>query len=324
MKKLFLLLFLCALMGTLVSCHSSSGNEWGVSDVHSAQNTLEALDDYNAELLSSLKCSRGGGKKLYVASSDIIGAVSGINAGSKIAGIFGVATGGTGFAAIVVGAGLISGTAASYKAYRNSSTCAYPAQLSDDFLKHSTKMVYAKFLANSKKAENEPNVDEATGPVLNVETYERIDLPDDFSYLKTLGADHNAILKASNVDGNLPESPTACDVQELQIDKADFVKLQEAIGSENFQESYHEMLNEIPNGNYLESIDCSERVKLALEKYLELFQTYPKNVEELVEIANGYIQIIEDGQEFSKEEKELIYAGIMVSVYSPQLWDNFK
>ena len=87
----------------------------------------------------------------------------------------------------------------------------------------------------------------------------------------------------------------------------------------------YETLENVKNNNDLNNIsDCPENVKKALVNYLELFNEYPENVDELVEIANGYIGIIEKNNEFSKDEKDMIYAGIMVSVYSPQLWYNFK
>lgn len=34
--------------------------------------------------------------------------------------------------------------------------------------------------------------------------------------------------------------------------------------------------------------------------------------------------IIESNNEFNDDEKAMIYAGLMVSIYSPQIWDNFK
>lgn len=68
----------------------------------------------------------------------------------------------------------------------------------------------------------------------------------------------------------------------------------------------------------------SERVEQAVKDYLNLFSTYPENVDDLLKITNDYIEIIESSNEFTDDEKSMIYAGLMVSIYSPQIWDGFK
>ena len=50
----------------------------------------------------------------------------------------------------------------------------------------------------------------------------------------------------------------------------------------------------------------------------------PENVDDIIQITNDYINIIESNNEFNDDEKAMIYAGLMVSIYSPQIWDNFK
>lgn len=51
--------------------------------------------------------TRGINGGLKIAAHDIVGAFSGINAGKAIAGLFGIATGGTGYAATIIGCGII-------------------------------------------------------------------------------------------------------------------------------------------------------------------------------------------------------------------------
>lgn len=68
----------------------------------------------------------------------------------------------------------------------------------------------------------------------------------------------------------------------------------------------------------------SKRAEQALKSYLDLFQTYPDNVDDVIKITNDYVEIIESSNEFTDDEKAMIYAALMVSIYSPQIWDGFE
>lgn len=77
--------------------------------------------------------------------------------------------------------------------------------------------------------------------------------------------------------------------------------------------------------NYMKANPIGDvKVENAIKEYFELFTTYPENVDDLVKITNDYIEIIETGNEFTEDEKAMIYAGLMVSIYSPQIWNGFK
>ena len=117
MKKLFL--FLVLVIGVVFASCSSTIEEAKTANVITNESeTLEALKTYNAVLLKSCSQTRGG-NRLFVASADIVGAIKSINAGKTIAGIVGAASGGIGYATIVVGVGLIGGAASSYLAYKS-------------------------------------------------------------------------------------------------------------------------------------------------------------------------------------------------------------
>ena len=64
-------------------------------------------------------------------------------------------------------------------------------------------------------------------------------------------------------------------------------------------------------------------VRQALHSYSVLLDSYPKNLDDVVEITNGYINIIENNDEFNNNEREMIYSALIVSLYSPQLWGVF-
>lgn len=327
MKKLILFLAFIAMYAVLSSCSSSNGEEIAGTVASMEMNdsrTLDALKSYNETLLNSCQQTRGWGKRLLVASADIKGAVKGIDAGKTLASVVGAASGGTGAAVVVVGSGLIVGAAYSYLAYKGSTICSYPAQISD-FLNYSRKLVSGRIVVEGKTDSATSRTDEAIFNPEN-EAYNNIELPQEFGYLRTLGADHNAILLAANVDGELPteESVTSANLGQVEVDEEEQDKFEQAINSPMFNDSFFAAIDEFNDEKGFETLGCSDRVKQALQSYLDLFQTYPENVDELVKIANGYIKIIEENNEFTKDEKELIYSAIMVSVYSPQLWDNFK
>lgn len=44
----------------------------------------------------------------------------------------------------------------------------------------------------------------------------------------------------------------------------------------------------------------------------------------LQKLLMAILKIIEENNEFTAEEKELIYSAIMVSVYSPQFWAEIE
>ena len=84
----------------------------------------------------------------------------------------------------------------------------------------------------------------------------------------------------------------------------------------NGQFNVDKYIKENPIGN--------EKVENAIKEYFKLFTTYPENVDDLIKITNDYVEIIESSNEFTDDEKAMIYAGLMVSIYSPQIWDGFE
>lgn len=321
MKK-FLVLFVMLLAVVVFGSCSSNDVEEMVTTTDVIRNdrdgkTLNALKDYNDVLLQQCDRTRGGNGWL-VAHADIKGAFKGINVGHKVAGLFGAATGGVGYVSIVAGAGLAVGSVYSYMAYKRHS-CEY-AIVASELYDYTMKIINNKYIGAERADTTIAKIDD------DYEVCEAIELPQDFGYLKNIGVDHNKILASSNVDGNLPVSNYAVnkELKPVFMDEVAYSQFNEAINSAEMNEYFNTAIEDFKNGTELEDLDCSDRVKQALQGYLDLFQTYPENVDDLVEIANGYIKIIEENHEFTKEEKEMIYAAIMVSVYSPQLWYNLK
>lgn len=324
MKKFLVLFVLMLTVVVFGSCSSGYMEEEVLTTTNAVRNdrdgkTIDALRHYNEALLLQCDLTRGGnGRK--VASADIKGVFKGINAGHKVASLFGVATGGAGYIGIVAGAGLAVGSVYSYLAYKGHSSCVYQIE-TPGLYDYTMKMINNKYIGIEEvKDTTSAKVDDKD------EACELIELPQDFNYLRKIGVDHNKILASANVDGDIPVDNYAANnkLEPVFLDEVGFSQFDEAINSPVMNDYFNAAIEDFKNGTELEDLDCSNRVKQALQEYLELFQIYPENVDNLVEIANGYIKIIEENNEFSKEEKEMIYAAIMVSVYSPQLWYNFK
>lgn len=96
------------LMLALVSCTSADADLSDTITVNQANSiTLKKIQEYNQVMLLQHPQTRGTNGGLKIAAHDIVGAFSGINAGKAIAGLFGIATGGTGSAATIIGCGII-------------------------------------------------------------------------------------------------------------------------------------------------------------------------------------------------------------------------
>lgn len=335
MKKVLFIFVALLTAFAFASCSSESFeskseiSSFHKNDQETNVKTVEELKKYNETLLTQCAKTRGRGRKLYIAASDICGAAAGISAGKEFAGLVGAVTGGTGAAAIMVGCALLVGASASYYAYYSTSSCSYSVN-TPELLDYATKIVRGRivkdeYLKDTTSIKNNNQFE----TILDEEAFNRINLPQEYSYLQTLGADHNALIVDSNVGGDLPNANNIVvsdnNLNKVELAPDDIARFEQVFDQQEFKDYYYETLENVKNNNDLNNIsDCPENVKKALVNYLELFNEYPENVDELVEIANGYIDIIEKNNEFSKDEKDMIYAAIMVSVYSPQLWYNFK
>ena len=185
MKKFILFI---VLLLSVASCSSVGDDaQTGGADINETK-TIEALKAYNASILDSCKLTRGG-RTLIVASADVVGAIRSISAGKTLAGIFGAASGGAGFAAIVVGTGLIGGAASSYLAYKGVTTCSYPATIPELFY-YTKKIVNGRIVTVKQPNDTEARTDEDRCDVS--QPAQDVLLPKNFSYLKSIGADHNA------------------------------------------------------------------------------------------------------------------------------------
>ena len=325
MKVKFLALFAMAGVMLLTSCSSDGDIDKFVGPPY--RTTIDKLYSYNDEIMLQKGCTRAGSGAGRLTSADINGGCKGARWGWNI-------TKGSSTkvrAAAAATAGLLAGAAASYIAYKQSSdeTNIPIAKSSVEFLRFSKMLIKNRGYEKDDKELRKPDnivrvtIDDSTncGNIL---------LPEEFEFIRPLGAMHNEILIASNYEGDIPVTYSG---QQVKIDSdisfEEEKQIEQLISSKEFETQYNEILSDIKvdkfgNVTFLTPFDEKDRVDMALKAYLELFDSYPENVDDVLKIANDYIRIIDESNEFSFEEKEMVYCAIMISIYSPQLWNNFK
>lgn len=337
MKKIVSLFFvLSGIVLMLVSC---SNDEVMTDEIKqkSECKTLLELKEFNQKFVSSNQTRGWFDTFLEVASCDILGAAAGITAGKTIIGLAGVATGGTG--AFVAGAvcGSICGAAASNKAYGYSRNTRV---LSDSTIDDVGFLIVAEKTYKSNLVRCDTSQFGCIGEryVYN-KAFEKIQIPEEFEYVKRVGEDHNGMVLSAlsiakdNVSaqdlpleyfrGIVPSVElTTTQLDKVVFDNPDFTykyaKINQCIEAclENGGLNIDKFFNQYPL--------VSNRVEQALKDYILLFNSYPSSVDEVAEITNGYIDIIEKNNEFTNDEKEVIYAAVTVALYSPQIWNGFE
>lgn len=325
MKVKILALFAMIAVMLFASCSSEGDIDKLVGPPY--RTTVDKLYSYNNDIMYANGCTRAGGSTGHLASADINGGRKGAKLGWDISK--GASTKVRAAAAATMG--LISGAAASYIAFKQSSEKDSVAILKSptEFLRFGKMLIKNRsYVKNDDKVTDKEDFEHASLGESSIE--DKINLPEDFEFIRPLGALHNEILVASNYEGDIPVTYSG---QQVKIDSdisfEEEEQIEQLISSKEFETQYNEILSDIKvdkfgNVTFLTPFDENDRVDMALKAYLELFDSYPENVDDVLKIANDYIRIIDESNEFSFEEKEMIYCAIMISIYSPQLWNNFK
>lgn len=329
MKKI---MFLFSMMFTIMLAMSSCSTEEtelsetiAVNQINSL--TIKKLQEYNQVMMAQKPQTRAVKGKGWIACADVYGAIRGMNDGSKFASMIGLATGGTGSIATIVGCGILRGALSSYLVYR--SVNRYPVK-TDDFFNYSLNLINQNVKSDTmnfyRRYVYEPKL-------------QGIKLPSKFKDLQAVGYMHNQLILGYDYAN---PSPQAAMVKKHQdpLDNwtpptlSDKTKILSVLNGKDFKSEVDKemvILNSfVRNGqfdvdNYMKANPIGDvKVENAIKEYFKLFTTYPENVDDLVKITNDYIEIIETGNEFTEDEKAMIYAGLMVSIYSPQIWNGFE
>ena len=329
MKKI---MFLFSMMFTIMLAMSScSAEETELSETIAVNQinslTIKKLQEYNEVMMAQKPHTRAINGKGWIACADVYGAIRGMKDGRKLAAIVGLTTGGTGSIATIVGCGILRGALSSYEVYRSLNR--FPVK-TDDFFNYSLNLINQNVKSDTmnfyRRYVYEPKL-------------QGIKLPSKFKDLQAVGYMHNQLILGYDYAN---PSPQAAMVKKHldPLDNwtpptlSDKTKILSVLNGKDFKSEVDKemvILNSfVKNGqfdvdNYMKANPIGDvKVENAIKEYFKLFTTYPENVDDLVKITNDYIEIIETGNEFTEDEKAMIYAGLMVSIYSPQIWNGFE
>lgn len=329
MKKI---IFLFSMMFTIMLAMSSCSTEEtelsetvAVNQINSL--TIKKLQEYNEVMMAQKPHTRAINGKGKIACADVYGAIRGMKDGRKLAAIVGLTTGGTGSIATIVGCGILRGALSSYEVYRSLNR--FPVK-TDDFFNYSLNLINQNVKSDTmnfyRRYVYEPKL-------------QGIKLPSKFKDLQAVGYMHNQLILGYDYAN---PSPQAAMVKKHldPLDNwtpptlSDKTKILSVLNGKDFKSEVDKemvILNSfVRNGqfdvdNYMKANPIGDvKVENAIKEYFKLFTNYPENVDDLVKITNDYIEIIESGNEFTEDEKAMIYAGLMVSIYSPQIWNGFE
>ncbi len=329
MKKIiFLFSMMFTIMLAMSSCSAEETELSGTIAVNQINSlTIKKLQEYNEVMMAQKPHTRAINGKGWIACADVYGAIRGMNAGRKLAAIVGLTTGGTGSIATIVGCGILRGALSSYQVYRSLNR--FPVK-TDDFFNYSLNLINQNVKSDTmnfyRRYVYEPKL-------------QGIKLPSKFKDLQAVGYMHNQLILGYDYAN---PSPQAAMVKKHldPLDNwtpptlSDKTKILSVLNGKDFKSEVDKemvILNSfVRNGqfdvdNYMKANPIGDvKVENAINEYFKLFTTYPENVDDLVKITNDYIEIIETGNEFTEDEKAMIYAGLMVSIYSPQIWNGFE
>lgn len=327
MKKLTNLLSVLFTILVMVASCTPAETDISKTTINQSNNvTIMRLHEYNEMMKAQRPQTRVSGRTRFAASVDIIGAMIGMEKAGGIGASLGLISGGAGMIATVVGGGIIYGAASSYIAYR---LCKGYGVRADDFYKYSLNDLNQNIKSDTMNFYNK---------YVHIPQKADIKLPPGFKFLQAIGYQHNKQILGTDYDN--PTTQSVVIKNPLQpVDNwtpptlSEKALIYNALNSSELKKIYDKHVenlkssiihNEFNVDQFLKENSISERVDKAIKEYLDLFQTYPDNVDEIIKITNDYIAIIEANNEFTDDEKAIIYAGLMVSIYSPQIWDGFE
>lgn len=289
MKK-FLLIIVAALVIFSFSCTDQEN----VSKADNQAVLIENLQQFNESLITSEKESRSFMRFLCVASADVAGAYE----VGRICGRFGLFVGGIKGALIGGGiGGLIGGVGASYGAY-----CGTRSQIVSHDSKELITSAYAVVKMNDELVREYPreNID--------------INLPKKHKDLLEIGIKHNIILDMVRNEREI--------LEEIIPDSVLTEEEKNVLESKEFIDSYNNFIPKYATLSVDEFLSGETVDSKVMSLFLDIYNAYPENIQDVKFIINKYIELIEASDSFTDDEKQSIYAGLSVAVCSYEYWEN--
>lgn len=322
--------------------------------IESKYKTLSELESYNELILGKTltrNSNENSGAKvttdditdaINVVEADFAGAATGIRIGKAASILAGAATGGTGAAVTSSLFAAIFGASASYKTIKQNKTAKgnpnvqkkNPDPRKNNVAINPTSMD-STFWEVSEKVYMD-NIGACEQQYIYNAVSDKIQIPERFQYLIRIGEEHNALVstvleveKKDSCDLSLENFkgviPSINNITSEQLDTL--------LSNYQIKKAYAKLLHDVSVCTDATGFDINkflnlnsnipDYVKQALKSYSDLLSSYPTNLDDIVEITNGYINIIETNNEFNDNDREMIYSALIVSLYSPQLWGVF-
>lgn len=320
MKKFFLLLsiILPASAFVISGCQKANINESTIN-VEESQ-LLTDLSALNQQILSEYPSTKGLGKICAIVGADFLAGYEGAEKGAKVGAAIGfVCAGQCGTGAIVGGAigCLVCGGGASYAVGKGlGGGCITNGEFPFDDLYKQCATFYPDLMSPNNGYEFVENMMENLELVPVQSISAGLKLP---AKAIKVGALHNVVLEELNT-GVLEDNVfTVTEGITPAISAEEGVIAGDSQLYETCKTTLQDFITKQPNiNNYFISKDgISDKV---MELYHDIFERTSYESEGLVDIINQYYNIVDKSNELTLEEKESIYAGLSISLFSYNYW----
>lgn len=316
-------LFLFACLAMFASCSKDDSESQSSDTIRDPEltETVRQLQMINDSLRMAHPLTRSTPNKT-IAASDVRGACKGISAGATLAEALGLASGGVGAAVTIITCGVAGAAAESYLA----------SQKNEGYSISSTDIENIYQISNEFCQSHPMIPDDGTMAPFDV-SYKKLNLPEKFKYLRYIGANHNAIVmkmqNQTSAQANAPKK--AGPTTPVVIDQQRYVK--KVFNNGSFKTTYSSIANDATTYwtesgyDYLTDIkdhpSGSRYVDSTYKLFLNALTATDLSTDEVASLINSYIATIEANPRFTDSNKENIYAGFIVALYSHNYWKGY-
>lgn len=254
------------------------------------------LQNLNDSLINSMPKIDGRGLREFrewsniiaVALADIKGATYGAEQGAKIGGIIGA----------IIGAIIMSAAC--------SSLAMIDIELSRativPFSQNQIELAYVSAISAPDIEQNK--LLECSEIKLNI--------PTEYNHINDIGLYHNLTLKALE-DADLKNIQLEDGLRQEEID---------VLHSDEFINRF-KYVTENPNIYKLDyMLENSTKEERIVQLFIQVYNEYTTNTEDVAYVINKYIDIIEQDNQITTTEKEVVYSALSTAVYSSNYWQN--
>lgn len=335
MKKYLLLCLAFVGMLLMMSC-SNEENEnvpqiYGFKNVDLNCQTVRQLQAYNDAIMKDIKVTRfSTGNKLV--DADIMGGIYGLGIGESIGslgkffGVWGWGAYGTCTAAgALVGAGAFS-----WKYYKRTHNCAITQFMTNQLYEKLTD-----YCSNTFRIVNYTFVnDEQTDSIFN-----QLQIPDGYEEIEKIGIAHNIVLQdddsqlllsfGDGLNGGGIGAPIGDDIPcEPELNPCAVQLFADSVFIDSYDDGldmvdYYTIGGEFSYSDYLNDYPLlTTNATNVMLLFMSALHNIPQTTSNVIQLVNDYIETIEMNNELTTAEREQLYTGFIIAVYSFDLWNG--